>query len=96
MALSLSTIASIVLVLLKLADKFTDYLQAKKYRDEGYEKAVAEYNEAMLRKSNYAKAVQEHVNSLPDSVVDQQLRELEPSGDIPAAQSQSTDTGSRK
>lgn len=78
MALPVSTIASIVLILLKLADKFSDSVQARKYKDEGYEKAKAEYNAKMLKNNEYAQEIIKRVNNLSDSGVDDLLRELEP------------------
>lgn len=78
MRLSIATIAKIVLILLQLADKLSDILLAKKYRDEGYEKAKAEYNAKMLAKSEYAKKLAEHFSGLDADAVDDFLHELEP------------------
>lgn len=78
MSLPLSTIAKVVLILLNIADKFSDLLIQKKYQDQGYQKAVAEANAKMLKKNTFAKEVMQRVNNMSDSDVDKQLRELEP------------------
>lgn len=72
------TYAKIALTLLQLVEWLVNYLQKQKYYDEGYDKAVAEINAKMLRKSEYAKKLAEHFSSMPADAVDDFLRELEP------------------
>lgn len=74
------TWAKIALLLLQLADKLFDWLQAQKYRDEGFQKAMAEHAAAILRKSEYAKEVMARVSNLDAAATDKLLRDLEPGG----------------
>lgn len=73
------TYAKIALILLQLANKLFDWLQAQKYRDEGFQKAMAEEAAAILRKSNYAREVMARVSNLDAAGTDKLLRDLEPS-----------------
>lgn len=76
--LSLGTIAKIVLILLRLADKLYDSLLARKYRNEGEQKAIAELNAKMIQKNEYAKKVLESISGLDANATNDFLRELEP------------------
>lgn len=72
--------AQIALLLLQLANKLFDWLQAQKYRDEGFQKAMAESAAEILRKSDYAKEVMARVSNLDAAATDKLLRDLEPGG----------------
>ena len=74
------TAAKVALLLLKWADMLFDYLRAQKYRDEGFQKAMAEHAAAILRKSDYAKEVMARVSDLDAAGTDKLLRDLEPGG----------------
>lgn len=74
------TWARIALLALQLANKLFDFLQAQKYRDEGFQKAMALEAAEILRKSTYAKEVMARVSNLDAAATDKLLRDLEPSG----------------
>lgn len=72
------TWARIAILLLQIVDKLTDYLREQRYTDQGYDKAIAELNAKILRKSQYAKEALDNISSLSDADVDERLRKLEP------------------
>lgn len=72
------TYAKVVLIVLQIIGKLLDKWRAQGLINQGYDKAIAEQNALMLRKSQYAKKIMEHTSSLNDAGVDNFLRELEP------------------
>ena len=69
---------NLVVALLKLANSIFVAVQKAGYVQEGYDTAVAEQSEALLRKTRAGKVILERVNALSDAEVDAGLRDLEP------------------
>jgi hypothetical protein len=69
---------SLALALLKFVNSIMTWARERELVSEGYDKAIAEQSEAILRKTYAGKAILERVNALSDDDVDAELRGLEP------------------
>lgn len=74
----MGTYASIVLLLLKIANAFATHLQQQKYFDYGYQKALGETSAEILKKSIFAKKIMEQMAAKNSDQVDATLKGLEP------------------
>jgi len=75
--MSLSVIANIVLLLLKIIDGLTSYLYQQKYQDIGYDKAMAEMTASTLKRSEYANKIMAKISNLDNDAVDDFLQRIE-------------------
>lgn len=69
---------SIILAILSLADKLSDWFLERKWIAEGERRQIAKAQIESARKSGYAKEVMAEVDAMPDPAVDGELRDLEP------------------
>lgn len=69
---------SLALTLLKIAATIITWARERELISYGYDKAIAEQAEAILKKTDVGKAILERVNALSDDDVDAELRGLEP------------------
>lgn len=68
----------LALQLLKLVNSIVLWAKERELISEGYDKAIAEETQAILRKTEAGKAMLEKVNGMSDAEVDAGLRSLEP------------------
>ncbi len=69
---------SLILAILSLVDKFTDWAIERKWLAEGARREIAKVQAESIRKSGYAKEVMAEVDAMSDDAVDDGLRHLEP------------------
>lgn len=69
---------SLALTLLKIASTIITWARERELISQGYDQAIAEQAEAILKKTEAGKAILERVNALSDDDVDAELRGLEP------------------
>lgn len=69
---------SLILAVLSLVDKFTDWAIERKWIAEGARREIAKAQIESARKSGYAKEIMAEVDAMSDSAVDDGLRGLEP------------------
>lgn len=69
---------SLILAILSLVDKFTDWAIERKWIAEGARREIAKAQIESARKSGYAKEIMAEVDAMSDSAVDDGLRGLEP------------------
>ncbi len=69
---------SLILAILQLANKLMDWGQQQKWIGEGEARQIAKASAEIMRKSGYAKEIMAEVDAMPDSAVDDGLRDLEP------------------
>jgi hypothetical protein len=69
---------SLALTLLKIVSSIMTWAREQSLIDEGYDKAIAETTQEILRKTAVGKQLMEQVDAMSDSQVDDALRNLEP------------------
>jgi len=69
---------SLALTLLKIVSSIMTWAREQSLIDEGYDKAIAETTQEILRKTAIGKQLMEQVDAMSDSQVDDALRNLEP------------------
>lgn len=69
---------SLALTLLKIAYTIITWARERELISYGYDQAIAEQAEAILKKTDVGKKILERVNALSDDDVDAELRGLEP------------------
>jgi hypothetical protein len=69
---------SLALTLLKIASTIITWARERELISQGYDQAIAEQAESILKKTEAGKAILERVNALSDDDVDAELRGLEP------------------
>jgi hypothetical protein len=69
---------SLALTLLKVVNQIMMWARERELISKGYDKAIAEVTQEILRKTEAGKAIMEKVNAMPDAEVDAGLRGLEP------------------
>lgn len=74
----MSTIASIILTLLKLADALMDFARDRQMMKAGADAEIARASASVLLKTESAKAIMAEVSKLSETQVDKALKELEP------------------
>lgn len=70
--------AKIALLLLQVVDKIVTYLQEQKFIDQGIQQEIARTSASIQSKMEKKREIEKAVEKLDESVVDQQLRDLEP------------------
>ena len=75
--MSVSTILSLVLVLLKVANNFMSYVNEAKAEDAGRDKEIAKVSAAILQNTQAGKQILADVAKLTDDQVDSALKGLE-------------------
>jgi hypothetical protein len=68
----------LILLILQLADKLFDWVQAQGYIKQGRDEEIARQTAAILAKTEYAKDVRSKIAAMDDKAVDDALRDLEP------------------
>ena len=69
---------SLILALLSLLDKLTDWFIERKWMAEGARREIAKAQIESARKSGYAKEIMAEVDAMSDDAVDDGLLNLEP------------------
>lgn len=69
---------SLALTLLKVVNQIMMWARERELISQGYDKAIAEVTQEILRKTDAGKAILEKVNRMSDAEVDDGLRGLEP------------------
>jgi hypothetical protein len=69
---------SLALTLLKIVATIMSWARERELIDQGYDKAIAEASQEIMRKTAAGKAILERVNAMSDDEVDAGLRGLEP------------------
>lgn len=72
------TWVSLALALLKFVNQIMMWARERELVSQGYDKAIAEVSQEILRKTEAGKAILEKVNRMSDAEVDAGLRGLEP------------------
>lgn len=69
---------SLALTLLKIVNNIMTWARQRELISQGYDKAIAEVSQEILRKTEAGKSIMEKVNRMSDAEVDSGLRGLEP------------------
>ncbi len=69
---------SLILAVMSLLDKFTDWAIEHKWLAEGARREIAKAQAESIRKSGYAKEIMAEVDAMSEPAVDGGLRDLEP------------------
>ena len=69
---------SLILAILSLVDKFTDWAIERKWMAEGARRQIAKVQIESARKSGYAKEIMAEIDAMSEPAVDDGLLNLEP------------------
>jgi hypothetical protein len=69
---------SLALTLLKIVSTIMNWARERELINQGYDQAIAEASQEIMRKTAAGKAILDKVNAMSDAEVDDALRGLEP------------------